>query len=311
MAKHRDSLPQINGGVFLDYAGMETDIIFSKGMELPGFASYPLLETEDGRKMLADYMRAFIEVGRFHRAGVIIESPTWLANRDRAAPLGYSPEDLATLNRQAIELVSEIRSEAGDLPTVICGIIGPRDDAYAPAEQMTAKEAETYHAEQVNVLAETDADIIGGYTVAYPAEATGMVQAIKNTGMPAMISFTVETDGRLPTGETVGEAIEEVDAATDGYASYFMINCAHPDHFVDILSDEPWMQRLRGVMANASRCSHAELDEATELDDGDPVELGQQLAEIHGNHSQISILGGCCGTDMRHLNQIAKSTITD
>ena len=310
MAKHRDSLPQINGGVFLDYAGMETDIIFSKGMELPGFASYPLLETEDGRKMLADYMRAFIEVGRSHGVGVIIESPTWLANRDRAAPLGYSPKDLAILNRQAIELVSKVRSEAGDLPTIICGIIGPRDDAYAPSEQMTAVEAEAYHAEQVNVLADTEADIIGGYTVAYPAEAIGMVQAIKNTGMPAMISFTVETDGRLPTGETLGEAIEEVDAATDGYASYFMINCAHPDHFANVLSDEPWVQRLRGVMANASRCSHAELDEATELDDGDPVELGQQLAEIHGKHSQISILGGCCGTDMRHLNQIAKSAKT-
>ena len=310
MALNRDDLPQLRGGIFLDYAGMETDIIFSKGMELPGFASYPLLKTEDGRKMIADYIRAFIEVGRSHGAGVIIESPTWLANRDRAKPLGYSPEDLAILNRQAIELVSEVCSEANDLPTVVLGLIGPRDDAYAPSEQMTAEEAETYHAEQVNVLAGTDADIIGGYTVAYAAEASGMVQAIKQTGMPAMIAFTVETDGKLPSGETVGVAIEEVDGKTDGYASYFMINCAHPDHFVDILSDEPWMHRLRGVVANASRCSHAELDEAAELDDGDPAELGQQLADIHMRHPQINIVGGCCGTDMRHLNQIAKSTST-
>ena len=311
MGKYSDTLPQINGGVFLDYAGMETDIIFNKGIELPGFAAYPLLQTEDGRELLSNYVRTFIEVAKTHGAGVIVESPTWIANRDRAAPLGYSADDLAVLNRQAVELVSKVRSEAGDLPTVICGTIGPRDDAYAPSEQMTAKEAEAYHAEQVNVLAETDADIIGGYTLAYPAEAIGMVRAIRNTGMPAMISFTVETDGRLPTGETLGEAIEEVDAATDSYASYFMINCAHPEHFVGILSNEPWMQRLRGVLVNASRCSHAELDEATELDEGDPVELGQQIADIHGSHSQICILGGCCGTDMRHLSEIARSAITD
>lgn len=257
--------------------------------------------------MLADYMRVFIEIGRTHGAGVIVESPTWLANRDRALPLGFSPKDLDSLNRQAVGLAAEVRAEAGDLPTVICGVVGPRDDAYAPSEQMTAEEAEAYHSEQVNVLADTSADIIGGYTLAYVAEAIGMVRAIKNTGMPAVISFTVETDGNLPTGETLGEAIEAVDAATDGYSSYFMVNCAHPDHLVDTFSDAPWMQRLRGVLANASRCSHAELDEATELDDGNPVELGEQLAEIHGKHSGISILGGCCGTDMRHLAEIAKS----
>ncbi|WP_298563928.1 homocysteine S-methyltransferase family protein [uncultured Aliiroseovarius sp.] len=311
MTIHRNSLPQIQGGLFLDYAGMETDIIFNKGMELPGFASYPLLETEDGRRMLTEYMKAFIEVGASHNAGVILESPTWLANRDRAAALGYTPERLSVLNKQAIEMMSQVRAEAGDLPTIICGILGPRDDAYAPTEQMTASQAEAYHSEQVAALAQTDADIIGGYTVAYPAEAIGMVLAIKKFDIPAMISFTVETDGRLPTGEPLGAAITEVDAATDSYASYFMINCAHPEHFTDILSDEPWMQRLRGVVANASRCSHAELDEAEELDDGDPEELGQQLAEIQMRFPQISIVGGCCGTDMRHVSQIAKSALAN
>lgn len=308
MAIHRETRPQLQGGLFLDYAGMETDIIFNRGRDLPGFAAYPLLESEDGRKMLTEYMKALIAVAASHDAGVILESPTWLANRDRAADLGYTPERLALLNKQAIELMTRVRSEAGDLPTIICGVIGPRDDAYAPSAQMSAEQAEAYHAEQVAVLAQADVDMIGGYTLAYPAEAAGMVLAIKKSGIPAMISFTVETDGRLPTGQSLGEAIEEVDATTDGYASYFMINCAHPDHFTGILSDAPWMQRLRGVMVNASRCSHAELDEADELDDGDPLELGQQIAEIQRRFPQITIVGGCCGTDMRHITQIAQSS---
>lgn len=307
MALHRDNLPQLRDGIFLAYAGMETDLIFNKGVDLPGFASYPLLETEDGRKTLASYLREVIKVGEANKTGVILESPTWVANRDRGEALGYAPERLLELNKQAVSLMSEVRANAGDLPTVLSANIGPRDDAYAPADQMSADQAEAYHLEQVAALADTDADLISGYTVAYPAEAIGMVLAAKHFSLPVIISFTVETDGKLPTGSTLKEAIEEVDAATDGYAIYFMINCAHPDHFVGILTDEPWMQRLKGIVANASRCSHAELDNAEELDDGDPIELGQQLADVCKRFPQINIVGGCCGTDMRHISQIAKS----
>ncbi len=307
MAFHRDNLPQLGEGTFLVYCGMETDLIFNRGMDLPGFASYPLLETEDGRNTLAGYLREVIRVGKENNTGVILESPTWVANRDRGGPLGYAPERLLELNKQAVSLMLEVRANTSDLPTVLSANIGPRDDAYAPADQMSAGQAEAYHLEQVAALADTDADLISGYTVAYPAEAIGMVQAAKHFKLPVIISFTVETDGRLPTGTPLKDAIEEVDAATDGYASYFMINCAHPDHFVDILTDEPWMQRLKGIVANASRCSHAELDNADELDDGDPIELGQQLADICRRFPQINIVGGCCGTDMRHISQVARS----
>ena len=170
---------------------------------------------------------------------------------------------------------------------------------------MHADEAELYHSEQISVLADTDVDVISGYTLAYPSEATGMVRAARRFGLPVVIAFTVETDGRLPTGASLAEAITKVDAANDGYATYFMINCAHPEHFSGVLEDAPWMQRIRGIIANASRCSHAELDEAEELDDGNPAELGVQLSDIRRRFPHIQVLGGCCGTDMRHMFQIA------
>lgn len=202
----------------------------------------------------------------------------------------------------------QVRDSYGDLPTIISANVGPRADAYAPAEQMSPDEAEDYHTEQIRTLADTEVDLISGYTVAYPEEAIGMVRAARRNKLPVVIAFTVEIDGCLPTGLPLGEAIEIVDEATDKYASYFMINCAHPDHFKKALTDEPWMIRLKGVVANASRCSHAELDEAEVLDDGNPEELGNQLAEIHRIHPNISILGGCCGTDMRHMSSIAQAS---
>ena len=307
MAIHRDTFPDMNTDLLLTYVGMETDLIFTHGYDLPGFASYPLLETAEGRALLKKYLEDMIALGKETGSGVILESPTWVANRDRGAAIGYSPETLKHLNQQAIALMAEIRAACGDLPTVISANLGPRDDAYAPDAQMSADEAEIYHTEQISALAETDVDILSGYTLAYPAEAIGIVRAAQRFGIPVVISFTVETDGRLPTGTTLQSAISQVDTATDGYAAYFMINCAHPDHFSTMLENLPWMQRVKGIVANASRCSHAELDEAEELDDGNPGELAGQLAEIRSQFPHIQVLGGCCGTDMRHMDEIAKA----
>ena len=307
MANTRAALPQLGSDLFLAYVGMETDLIFSEGIDLPGFASYPLLETDKGRKLLERYLQDMITLGADTNTGVILESPTWVANRDRGAGIGYAPERLTELNKQAIALMNNTRAKAGRQPIVISANIGPRDDAYAPSDQMNAQEAAEYHSEQIGALAQTDVDLISAYTLAYPAEAIGIVEAAKRHDLPVVIAFTVETDGRLPTGATLEDAINEVDAATDSYAQYFMINCAHPDHFADILNDAPWIKRLKGIVANASRCSHAELDEAEELDAGNPAELGQQLAQIRAQYPHINILGGCCGTDMRHMREIVKA----
>lgn len=239
---------------------------------------------------------------------MILESHTWVANRDRGAAIGYAAETLKERNIQSIELMVAAREKFGDLPTLISANVGPRADAYAPPEHMSAQAAEAYHTEQIETFVQTEADFISAFTLAYPDEAIGIVRAAKRFKLPVVIAFTVETDGCLPTGLPLGAAIEAVDQATESYASYFMINCAHPDHFAPILSDAPWMSRLRGVVANASRCSHGELDAAVILDDGNPEELGTQLARLHRRHPNITILGGCCGTDMRHLRCIADAS---
>lgn len=308
MSASPPTLPQLSGGLFLAYVGMETDLIFTKGIDLPGFASYPLLESEDGRALLSEYLENIIQLAKKAGSGVILESPTWVANRDRGADIGYAPDTLQALNVQSIAMMADARAKHPDVQCLISANVGPRADAYAPSDQMSAEEAQAYHSEQIGAVAGTEVDLISGYTLAYANEAIGIVKAAKQHDLPVIIAFTVETDGRLPTGSTLKDAIKEVDAATNGYASYYMINCAHPDHFGQVLTNEPWMNRLKGLVANASRCSHAELDEAEELDDGNPEEFGAQLAALREKHPNITVLGGCCGTDMRHMQSIVDAS---
>jgi homocysteine S-methyltransferase len=214
---------------------------------------------------------------------------------------------LADTNRRAIELMVEMREqfETPRSPMPISGNIGPRGDGYVPGKMMSAREAEDYHAQQVAVFRATPADMVSGFTLNYANEAIGVARAAKAAGMPVVISFTVETDGRLPTGQTLKEAIAEVDAETGAAPAYYMLNCAHPTHFANSLAQgETWVKRLRGLRANASKRSHAELDTMTDLDIGDPVELGRQYADLRRKFRHINVLGGCCGTDHRHVEQI-------
>jgi homocysteine S-methyltransferase len=307
MTKYRSALPQLEGGIFLSYCGIETDLIFNRGVDLPGFASYPLLETEEGRETLRGYCTQLIDMARQNGVGVLLESTTWVANRDRGAAIGYSPETLKELNIAAIDLIARVREKEGDLPTVLSAQMGPRGDGYAPAERMTADEAETYHAEQMEIISQTKADLVSAFTLCYPEEAIGIVRAARHVELPIVVGFTVETDAKLPSGHSIADAIEAVDAATDYATAYYVINCAHPDHFSNALTDAPWMDRIIGVIANASRRSHAELDESKVLDDGDPVELGSLIGDLRRRFPNLTVVGGCCGTDMRHMESIAES----
>ena len=308
MTKYRSALPQLDGGIFLSYCGIETDLIFNRGVDLPGFASYPLLETEDGRETLRSYCTQLIDIARQNGVGVLLESATWIASRDRGAAIGYSPETLKEFNIAAIDLIAHMRQKEGDLPTLLSAQMGPRGDGYAPTERMTADEAETYHAEQMEIISQTEADLVSAFTLCYPEEAIGIVRAARHAELPIVIGFTVETDAKLPSGHSIADAIEAVDTATDNATAYYVINCAHPDHFSNVLTDAPWMDRILGVIANASRRSHAELDESEVLDDGDPVELGSLIGDLRRRFPHLTVVGGCCGTDMRHMESIAKST---
>lgn len=305
MARYRDHLPQLDGGVFATDGGLETTLIFREGMELPAFAAYVLLESEAGRATLREYFRSYADIARRHGMGLVLESPTWRASRDWGERLGHGPEALDRLNRESIALLAGLRDELeadGRGPVVLSGNLGPRGDGYVVGARMSASEAERYHRPQIQSFAGTEADMVAAFTMNHVDEAVGIARAARSLGMPVALSFTVETDGRLPDGQTLRQAIEETDRATGACPAYYMVNCAHPTHFLDALSEGgAWLSRLRGVRANASRKSHRELDEASELDDGDPQELGEQYLGLRRRLPGLSVVGGCCGTDQRHV----------
>jgi S-methylmethionine-dependent homocysteine/selenocysteine methylase len=309
-ATSRHRLPQLAGGPFLTDAGLETTLVFHDGWELPMFEAFTLLESARGRAALRAYFDRYLPLAIRQGMGFVLESPTWRANPDWGAKLGYAREALAKANRAAIELMREVRDAyAGErTPIAISGCIGPRGDGYDPGKMMSAEEAQAYHAWQVGVLRDSGADFVSGFTMNNINEALGVARAAQAAEIPCVISFTVETDGRLPTGDSLAEAIEAVDAATGRAPAYYMINCAHPTHFAHVLDENAaWMQRLRGLRANSSRRSHAELDNATELDAGNPEELGAQYGDLLRRFPHINVLGGCCGTDHRHVERIARA----
>lgn len=310
MSKYRQAIPQLSGDIFLTDGGIETTLIFHDGFDLPHFAAFDLLRHEDGRTALRRYFHSYASIAKNYGVGFILESATWRASPDWAGLLDYSTEDLATANREAVALLEEIREQYEDDKTkvVISGCVGPRGDGYNPTSQMTSAEAERYHSEQIKTFSQTNADMITAITMPYPEEAIGVARAAKAAGVPAVISFTVETDGRLPSGHSLKDAIEMVDAATNSAPIYYMINCAHPTHFDEALvAGETWVQRIRGLRSNASALSHAELDEAEELDDGNPQEFGHQHHQLKGLHGHFNVFGGCCGTDHRHVEEVCKA----
>ncbi len=303
-------MPQLDGRLFLTDGGLETTLIFHDGFDLPMFAAFVLTESEQGRAALRAYFDRYVAMAVKHGTGFILETPTWRANPDWGAKLGYDSDQLAAINRAAIAMLRQIRvrHETDRTPLVVSGAIGPRGDGYDPGALMSPWEAEVYHAWQIGVFADEGADLVSAFTLTNVNEAIGVTRAAKAAGIPCVISFTLETDGLLPTGESLAAAIESVDRETDRGPAYYMINCAHPDHFRDALDrDAAWIKRLRGLRANASRKSHDELDNSTALDAGDPEELGDLYAGLLRLFPHINVLGGCCGTDHRHVACISAS----
>ncbi len=311
MSKYRNNLPQLGERMFLTDSGFETSMIFHEGIELPCFASFDLMKTEAGVARTRAYYEQHIEMAKRHGLGFVLESATWRASPEWGAKLGYSLDALAKANRASIALMADLRAkhETPALPMVISGNIGPRGDGYKIANAMTVKEAEDYHGWQAGVFyRDTQADMVSACTMNYVEEALGIVRAGRRSGMPVVISFTLETDGHLPSGQTLKDAIGQVDRETRNAPAYYMINCAHPTHFEGALaSGETWLERIRGLRANSSKRSHAELDEAADLDSGNPEELASEYRDLRRRLKRLTVLGGCCGTDHRHIEEICLS----
>jgi S-methylmethionine-dependent homocysteine/selenocysteine methylase len=289
-------------------AGLETVLVFDEGFELPQFAAFPLVDSDDGRAALRRYYEPFLELARNRNVPLVLSAPTWRANADWGRLLGYEGEELADVNKRAVAFVEAVRDDvlepAARGNVVVEGSVGPRSDAYSPTLLMDADEAERYHSVQLRTFADAGCAQATALTLTYPEEGIGIARAGRAAGIPIVVGFTVETDGRLPNGDSIEEAIVAVDDATDGAAEFFVINCAHPTHFAGALPEGESRTRIRGLRANASTLSHAELDEADELDSGDPDDLAQRYVTLRHDLPELELVGGCCGTDIRHVTAI-------
>ncbi len=307
---YRAALPQVSDAVFLTDSGLETDLIFNGGWELPEFAAFVLLDDHAGCVALHEYFLRHVDVADQFGCGVILEAPTWRASRNWGDRLGYSTAHLRSVNERAIAMLANIRRAHAISQIVISGCIGPGSDAYEPSSQLTADEAERYHREQIDSLASTEADLVHAMTIGYPDEAIGITRAAMRANVPVVVSFTTGTDGRLPDGTPLAEAIGAVDRATGSGPAYYGINCSHPTHFGPAFpADDEGGRRIRSIRANASSKSHAELDESGTLDAGDATELAGLYRSLRADHPQLTILGGCCGTDASHVEAIARACL--
>ena len=304
-----DTLPRPGGPPFLIDGGLETCLIFRDGFHLPSFASFVLLDEAAGAEALKTYYRGFLDIATAHGTGFVLDTPTWRASPDWGASLGYDRERLGEANRRAVSLLVDLRAERSGAPIVINGSIGPRGDGYDPGKLMTADEACDYHRWQLATLADAGADMATALTMTNLAEAEGIAAAAREIGIPLAVSFTVETDGRLPTGMALAEAVAQIEERHGDAIAFYGINCAHPSHFAQAVDDDLLRARVGSIRANASRMSHAELDEAAELDDGNPQELAEDYRELLELLPNLCVLGGCCGTDHRHLTAIAATCL--
>lgn len=308
------ALPQLAGGWYLTDGGIETTLIYQEGIELPEFAAFVLLDSPAGRQTLRRYYERYLGIAAAAPgAGFVLESPTWRAGVDWGRRLGYDARTIARFNADGVALMHELREAwAGriDGAIVVSGCVGPRGDGYQPGEAMEADDAKRAHVPQVATLAAAGVDQITAITMTTSAEAIGVARAAAEVGRPCAISFTVETDGRLPSGEALAEAIAQTDAQSGVAPAYYMLNCAHPTHFEAVLADGgAWTGRVRGLRANASTRSHAELDTMTTLDDGDPADLGDRYRRLRVSLPRLNVLGGCCGTDHRHVGAMCAAWV--
>jgi len=280
--------------------GLETDLIHHHGVDLPDFAAFPLVGDERGRQLLLAYYEDYVGIARRAGAGLQLDTPTWRASAGWGDRLGWPAAGLRRANRDAVALLVRLRDRAGLDPLLVSGCVGPRGDGYVAGPEPSPEDAARYHAPQIETFAEAGADLISALTLTGVGEAIGIVRAARAAGLPVAVSFTVETDGRLPSGTTLAAAVTAVDA--EAPPDYFMVNCAHPAHVAPGLAEEgAWRSRIVGMRANASALSHQELDAATELDEGDPAELARAQRDLRPSLPNLTLLGGCCGTDARHV----------
>ncbi len=306
MSVARESLLQrVGNKLWLTDGGLETTMVFHESLDLPYFSSFPLLDHPEGRNSLTRYFDQALETAKALGLGFVLDTTTWRASAGWGAVMNLTPDAVQRANHEAVAFSKSLCRDRPDQDILLNGIVGPHGDAYAPDSVLTADEAMAYHAPQIAILAEAGVDMVTAMTISSTGEAIGIARASQEAGLPVALSFTVETDGRLISGKSLEAAVLETDRATEGFPAWYGINCAHPEHFQRVLKGD-WVQRIGVLRANASRKSHSELDESSELDAGDPDELGHQYAALQSLLPGLRVIGGCCGTDVRHIRAMGK-----
>jgi S-methylmethionine-dependent homocysteine/selenocysteine methylase len=309
-----------HGRTFLTPGGTETFLLFQQGFPLREGCAFEVFDDDAAWARLQDeYLRPILATAAAHGQGVLLDTLVWRAHPDFISLLGYRAEDLGRFNQLAVErtrdVVASWRSRAGaaDVPVLLTADVGPRGDGYQVADrELTPEAAHEYHRAQMEVLARAGVDLVCALTMTSVAEAIGVARAAREAGLPVIVSPTVETDGTLPDGTPLGELVRRVDDATGGLPLFYMVNCAHPAHVTPALEwarrvGEGWLRRFKGIRANSSRKSHAELDNSPELDRGNPSELGDEVAQMQRDYD-LCVVGGCCGTDAEHVSAISAAT---
>ncbi len=302
-------LPHRTEDIFLTDGGTETWLMYKRGFDLPEFSAFHLLNDPRATSALHEYYQAFADIAVTLGTGFIFDSLTYRASRDWGRLLGYSSEGLAEMNHKCLDLYREIAAKAGlaDEFVVISGCVGPKGDAYNTNEGLTAEGAEEYHGEQIETFRKAGADIVTALTLNATDEAIGIARAARNAGLPSVISFTLEKDRKLRSGQSLQQAIEIVDAETGNAPAYYMINCSHPKDFGPALGKGKWVERIRGLRANASTLDHGTLCQLGHLEEGNPDELARQYRDLRNAYPQLNVFGGCCGTDFVHVEKIGNA----
>lgn len=302
---------QRDGKLYLTEGGIETEMMYKWGFDLPHFAMFPLLDNPEAMAAMRGMYRRYLDVAAKHGMCALMGGLDYRASPDWGALLGYSPESLAQANHRSIAFLRELAREyATDIPEILVqGFIGPRGDAYQLNRTITETEAEDYHSVQLATLKEADVDLAWAFTLNNVAEAIGIARAAARIEVPLAISFTLDDNSKLKSGPSLAEAIESVDAATGGSAVFFSINCSHPFEFEPGLESGDWIGRVRGLRPNASRMEKVALCKLGHLEEGDPVELGQLMGDLARRYPHMDIWGGCCGTGDVHLDEIAANVL--
>jgi len=305
-----DFPPRLENKFYLTEGGSETEILYKWSFELPEFAMFTLLDDPEADNVIRGMFRRYFDVAAEHGTAMLLNGHDYRASPDWGAKLGYSSEDLRNVQHRVIRFLDDLRAEYADRVSdvYIAACIGPRGDAYGTGGDISADESEDYHSVQLHNLDGTAADMAVAATFNNVPEAIGVIRAANSIGIPIGVSLTLTPEGRLRSGPSLREAIETIDEASGGGAVWFGTNCAHPVEFEPALADAgPWLERLRYIRPNAAKMDKIALCSLGHLEDGDPVELGQQMGEVARRFPRVDILGGCCGTDERHLSQIAQN----